>query len=385
MPLVGSFEREAEVAKDATRYPLGWQFCSSCGIAQLDQPVKESDIFDVDNYSFATGTVPALVQHFGELANIVSERYRPRSLLEFGSNDGTFLKFMQSNGVQVVGVDPAANVSAIAQSQGIDVYVDFLSVDVSERIVRRHGQFDFIIGANCFAHNESEHPVLDGVTTLLAADGVLCIEVMYAVDVICNIQWDSLYHEHVFLYSLTSLSNLLGQHGLRIFDAERIPTHAGSIRVFARLSEHVEQTERLNGLLAAERALGLETADTWIAFGKRATTAIQVTRDVVGMLSRHKRVWGYGASGRAAMWANACGLSGIEAIVDASPHRFGRYLCGTGTPVISLEEAASRDAPDIIMIFAWNYRDAIVKQGAFHKGIWAVPLPELSFFSAGQQ
>lgn len=379
MPLVGSFSTTRQQALGAEKYPLSWSFCPRCGIAQVDLPIKNSVIFN-DNYSFSTGTVPALISHFKSLALELNSRLKPNTLLEFGSNDGTFLSLAQDQGMRVFGVDPSENVNTIARSKGLNVYTAFLNAETAQSIINMEGQFDVVVGCNCFAHNDTEHPALEGIQTLLKPDGVLCIEVMYALDTLDKLQWDGLYHEHVFLYSLHALTNLLSQHELYIFDAERIPIHGGSLRIFASHGRKREQTERMSALLAAEASAGLYDERAWLAFGARSTRAIDIARDIVGRASRQMRFWGYGASGRAAMWANACHLTDFDAVIDASPLRYDRFLPGVGTPIISPEAAQARDAPDVILIYAWNYRRDIIKQADFFRGIWATPAPELTFF-----
>lgn len=379
MPLVGSFSALQQHALDTEKYPLSWSFCTECGIAQVDSPINNSIIFN-DNYSFSTGTVPSLVSHFRALARDLNLRLAPESLLEFGSNDGTFLSFAREQGIRVVGVDPSDNVNDIARSKGLSVYTEFLNAEAAQSIAVREGQFDIIVGCNCFAHNDTEHPTLEGVQALLKPGGVLCIEVMYALDTINKLQWDGLYHEHVFLYSLHALIKLLSSHDLYVFDAERIPVHAGSLRIFASHGRERDRTDRMVALLAAEASAGLHDQRAWLAFGARSTRAIDIARDIVGQASRQMKFWGYGASGRAAMWANACHLANFDAVIDASPLRYGRFLPGVGTPIISPEAAQARGNPHVIFIYAWNYREDIVKQASFYRGVWATPAPELAFF-----
>lgn len=379
MPLVGSFHKEQSAAREAMRYPLAWAFCGACGLVQVDRPVPDGEIFN-DGYSFATGTVPALVRYFDDLAEHIVHRFKPKRLLEFGSNDGTFLASAQKRGVTVTGVDPADNVSALARAKGLDIVTDFLTEKVARDIVDARGRFDVVTGSNCFAHNESEHPVLAAICALLRRGGILCIEVMYALDAVEQRQWDGLYHEHAFLYSLKALTHLLAPYGLAIFDAERTGNHGGTLRIFASYKENRDATERLKAIAAEEDAAGLGTIERWLAFGRESRASIEKAANVVGELAAKKPVWGYGASGRAAMWANACGFDAFEALVDASPLRYGRYLPGVATPVISVEQAAGRTPPELMFIYAWNYREDIVRQAPFYRGRWATPLPELSFF-----
>lgn len=381
MPLVGSFQRDAAQARQASRYPLEWLLCEGCATAQLACSVPDPVVFN-DDYSFATGTVPALRSHFAALAELVAERFRPGRLLEFGSNDGSFLCNAAARGVAVVGVDPATNVNRLARDKGLTIVDGFLDPRLATRLRDQHGAFDFVLGSNCFAHNESEHPVLEAVQHLLAPGGTLCLEVMYAVDVLESCQWDSLYHEHVFLYSMIALSNLLERHGLRIFDAERISTHAGSIRVFAGKDLARPQSERARDLIATEHALGLGAPATWLAFGASAAANIEKVRAALDALSRAKRIGGYGASGRAAMWANACDMHYLEYIVDASPLRHDRFLPGIGTPIVSPAAAQTRGMPDVMVIFAWNYHREIMRQAPSFKGDWLIPAPELALVPA---
>ena len=213
---------------------------------------------------------------------------------------------------------------------------------------------------------------------LLAPGGHLCLEVMYAGDLLEQVQWDTLYHEHLTFYSLSTLTVLLERHGFRVVHAERIPMHGGSLRVVAALGSGPADPS-VAGLLEHERAQRLADPSTWRDFGTLVDRKIAVVKESLGALSRTKRIWAYGAAGKATMWVNACDMSYLEAVVDGSPLRAGKRMPGTHTPIVGPEELRRRP-PDVIFVTAWNYADLIRSKEGWFTGTWSTPLPDLRFF-----
>jgi hypothetical protein len=201
---------------------------------------------------------------------------------------------------------------------------------------------------------------------------------MHAGDLIEQVQWDTLYHEHLTFYSLTTLSVLLERHGFRAVHAERIPMHGGSLRIVATPGDEAAASS-VAELLQWEKAQRLAEPATWHGFGAHVGRKIEVVRDIMGALSRTRRAWGYGAAGKATMWVNACDMAYLEAVVDASPLRAGKLMPGTHTPIVPPEDLRRRP-PDCIFVTAWNYADLIRSKEGWFTGIWATPLPDLRFF-----
>ena len=214
------------------------------------------------DYSFSSSTIPALVQHFSDYAAWLVERFDPGRVVEFGCNDGVLLAPLQERGVDAWGVDISENITELAREKGLNVLTGFFDVPAAEEIRERAGRADVVTGSNAFAHNEHPEWILDAAKAVLAPGGHLCLEVMYAGDLLELMQWDTLYHEHLTFYSLGTLRTLLERHGFHLVHAERIPMHGGSLRAAAAL-EPAEPTEGLRAVEAYEEETRLNDPETW--------------------------------------------------------------------------------------------------------------------------
>jgi hypothetical protein len=202
---------------------------------------------------------------------------------------------------------------------------------------------------------------------------------MYAGDLLEQLQWDTLYHEHLTFYSLSSLQALLSRHDFEVEHAERIPMHGGSLRVAAVRRGRGTPAASVADILRYERSTGIDRADTWMAFGKSIVRKIDVVKRTFGELGRTRRIWGYGAAGKATMWVNACEMHYLDGMVDASPLRAGKLMPGTHTPILFPTEFQKAN-PDYVFITAWNYAGVITGKESWYTGVWSVPLPDLRFF-----
>jgi hypothetical protein len=299
-------------------------------------------------------------------------------VVEFGCNDGILLEPLGAFGVDAWGVDPSENITDLAREKGLKVLTCLFDESSAEEIRNRAGLADVVTGSNAFAHNADPGRILSGARLLLRPSGRLCLEVMYAGDLLEQVQWDTLYHEHLTFYSLETLRRLLERHGFTIVHAERIPMHGGSLRVAAALEPDDPSPELLE-IEEYERRNALNEPQTWLDFGAGVGRKIAIVRDAFDALSSRMRIWGYGAAGKATMWVNACEMSYLEAMVDASPLRAGKLMPGTHTPIV-FPEAMRENPPDLVFITAWNYADGIRRNEAWYKGIWSMPLPNLTFF-----
>ena len=375
-PLAGGFLSGPEAIPSERRFPLAVHVCASCGLLQILDPVDPEILFQ--DYSFASSTIGPLVDHFRSYAAAIRERLAPRVVIEFGCNDGVLLAPLQAAGVTAIGVDPSRNITELARSKGLDVVTGYFDVETARAIRERAGPADVVTGSNAFAHNDHPERILAAAREALAESGVLALEVMYAGDLLETLQWDTLYHEHLTFYSLTSLGRLLERHGFHVFAAERLPMHGGSLRVFASLDgREVEPSAR--ALFAYEDEHRLSDSATWHAFARESRRRIEIVREVYAGLATSKRIWGYGAAGKATMWVNVCEMSYLEAVVDASPLRAGKLMPGTHSPIVFPEEMRKR-APDICFVTAWNYADLIRSKETWFEGMWSTPLPALRFF-----
>ncbi len=376
LPLAGGFLAGQEAIEAEKQYPLEIHACAGCGLVQVLNPVDPEILFQ--DYSFSSSTIKPLVDHFEGYAHWLVERLHPKKVVEFGCNDGVLLAPLQKAGVHAIGVDISQNITDLARTKGLDVITGFFDVDVAKKIVDRTGPVDVVTGSNAFAHNDSPEQILDAANIVLSADGYLCLEFMYAGDLLEKLQWDTLYHEHLTFYTLSSLATLLKRHGFHVVDAERLEMHGGSLRVCASrkpkpLGKSAEK------IFEYEMATALGRIETWHGFAKDSRRKIQIVDDVFRSLSNRHSIWAYGAAGKATMWVNACHMDYLGGVVDSSPLRAGKFMPGTHTPIV-FPENFRENAPDYVFVSAWNYADLIRSKENWFKGTWSVPLPDLRFF-----
>ena len=323
-----------------------------------------------------------MVNHFNSNAREFSKFLPKKSfVVEIGSNDGSFLKAIEKKGASILGVDPSVNVSKKANENKIPTLNEFFSEKVAEKIIQKHGQADLIFSSNTLAHIRNMHTVLKGITKLLKDDGRLIFEVHYLPDLINKLQYDMIYHEHEYYYSLLSLNNFLTKFGLKIYDAKKIPIHGGSIQVYTTKNMNVNQTPRLLKLIKLEKEQKIDKLKTYHVFNN----SIKKTRDdlqkMIDILKKNKKtVMGYGASGRGTIMANYCKLNvkKMKFVIDDAPAKIGNYLPGTHQEIISSEILRSDKGPDYVILFAWSFANEIVNKNKEYLksgGKFIIPLP----------
>ena len=377
LPLAGGFLRGPEEIPAEQRYPLLIGLCDKCSLVQIVDPVDPEILFG--DYSFATGTVPGLVRHFDAYAQWIQDRYDPASVIEFGANDGTLVAALGGRGVRAIGIDMAPNVTEMARERGLDVLTGAFGPDSAGELLDTTGLVDLVTGSNVFAHNAQPGAILEAAAAVLAPDGVLCLEVMYAGDLLEQLQWDTLYHEHLTFYSLGTLTALLQRFGFEPIHAERIPMHGGSLRLSAARVGARPRGDALLELEGYEERTGLNQSSRWDAFADDCRRCIDAFGDTMRRLSETATIWAYGAAGKATMWVNACQMDYLEAVVDASPLRAGKLMPGTHTPIVS-PDRFKEAGPDYVFASAWNYLDAIRANEPQYGGYWIVPLPQMRVY-----
>jgi methylation protein EvaC len=388
--LAGAFVKPQQFASEP-RYRLRVFFCARCFALQLSDVVDPAQLFA--NYFYFSSAIRSLREHFLDYASEVVARFlRPEhaTVVEIGCNDGILLKPLADHGVRTaIGVDPATNIVQSIGDPRIKVVNDFFSSAVAERIRERHGPADLVVANNVYAHIPDINDVTRGVSELLAPNGVFVFEVHHLGSVLRGLQYDMIYHEHLYYYSLLALENHLRRHGLEVFDVKRIPIHAGSIRYYVCRSESrwaKSVTNRVALLRQDETAQGLDRVETFQHFAAEIARRKDI---LMGFLERlrkaGKRVAGYGASGRANTIIQYCGISHdhMEYMIDDAPAKWGFYTPGSHFEIRS-SEALQRDAPDTLLIFAWGYLNEIAEKCKPYLdagGKLLTPLPEVRLMS----
>jgi SAM-dependent methyltransferase len=374
-PLAGGFLLPDEVEAEQ-KYPLPIHVCRQCGLVQTTYVIPPETLFK--NYLFSSSTVQYLVSHFANYASWLQEKYNPGFVVEFGCNDGILLSPLNKLGIRTCGIDISSNITDMARGKGLDAITGYFNEDMANDILRVAGRADIVTGSNAFPHNDHPENILEAARLLLKSDGHLCLEMMYAGSLLDKVQWDSMYHEHLSYFCLSTLEVLLNRYGFHSVHAEIVPMHAGSLRVVAAIDRNEEPDASVYEMKRVEIENGYTDINNWRKFALSTQRQIKVVRNVLSELAyAENTIWAYGAAGRATMWLNACEMNYLDAIVDESPLRAGRLMPGIHTPIV-LPTDRMRDA-DYVLITAWNYAEQIMRKESSYEGIWIIPAPEMRF------
>ena len=347
-----------------TYYPLVVQVCDACFLAQVDEFKSAREIFDSE-YTYFSSFSRSWLEHAERFAAMAIKRFdlNERSqVVEIASNDGYLLQYFQARGIPVTGVEPTANTAAVATSKGIATLVDFFGEDFARE--RLSGAADLIVGNNVFAHVPDINDFAAGLKATLKPGGAISLEFPHLLRLIEQAQFDTIYHEHFSYLSLGTTEHVLARQGLEVVDVEQLPTHGGSLRVFAaHAGSGKPRSASVDLVLAEEERAGLRGREVYENFQPRIDRIrAEFLRFLLDQRDAGKSVAGYGAAAKGNTLLNYCGIKGNELIrfvADLSPHKQGRFLPGSHIPVVS-PERIGEDKPDIIVIFPWNLRDEII-------------------------
>ena len=368
------------------KVPLVLVRCSSCAIVQLTATVDPVELFS--DYVWVTGTASttrAFSEVFcGEVLRHVetSGSGRPDGqglVVEVASNDGTFLERFREKGWQVLGVDPARNIVERAVAAGIPTRCEFFGAETAATISRDFGPVDVVIARNVVPHVAEIHEVLAGAVKLLHGGGLVVIEFHHAGSILKGLQYDSIYHEHLFYFSSETLGNLCASHGLHAFDVFESPLSGGAlVLVFAK--EERTPSPQLKGCVRSESESKVNSQETWEEFGKAVRAHSEALSHMVAERAERGIVVGYGASARSATLLNAAGISGqqVQAVIDRNGLKHGRLTPGSDIPIIPYEDGRSLlRAADSLILFAWNFESEIVTdvRADGFEGEILIPLP----------
>ena len=381
-PPANAFVREEDLVKPELAFPLDLYFCAACSLVQLRDSVSAELLFK--NYVYVSSTSPAFVAHFRLFAEAVVRRFRLGSqsfVIDIGSNDGILLRPFQAIGMRVLGVDPAEQIAAAASAAGIETLPHFFTPDMARDIGARRGQAAIITATNVFAHINDLDAIGEGVKILLEPEGVFIIEAPYLVDFLEQNLFDTVYHEHLSYFSVSSLKTLLERLGMKIIDVEKVESHGGSLRVFAAHDNaRRDASDAVDGFLDYERAYGLHALPAYEDFAKRVE---QNKTALVALLknfkAQGKTIAGYGAPAKGNTLLNYFGIGTetLDYIADDSPGKQGLYTPGAHIPVVSGKTLEEKN-PDYILILAWNFAEPIMKKLEWFSiagGKFIIPVP----------
>ncbi len=384
-PLCESFVPAEKLNQMEPFYPLHAYVCEKCFLVQVEEFVSPGEIFT--EYAYFSSYADSWVEHMRRYADLISDRLglgRESFVIEVASNDGYLLQHFVKKQIPVLGIEPAANVAKVATDKGIPTRVAFFGEALARELAAEGKQADLICGANVLAQVPRPNDFVHGLKLLLKPTGVVTIEFPHLMKLMAENQFDTIYHEHFSYFSFLSAETLFGRHGLVLFDVEELPTHGGSLRIYARHFEDHSRpvTERARRLRQSELDAGLLRLETYQGFGERVReTKRKLLEFLIAAKRAGKRIAGYGAPGKGNTLLNYCGIGTdfLDFTVDRSPYKQGKFLPGTHVPIFAPDKIREV-RPDYVLILPWNVKEEIVQQISDVRswgGQFVVPIPEV--------
>jgi methylation protein EvaC len=385
--LAGAFLKPEQFASEAT-YPLRLYFCRDCFAVQVIDKVSANVLFE--DYFYFSSSIKTLRDHFRAYAAEVTSRFldpKSSTVIEIGCNDGILLRPLADQQIRtVIGVDPATNVVKTIDDPRVTVINDFFTERVAEDIVAKYGRVDMVMANNVYAHIPDIQGVTRAIRAVLEDDGVFVFEVHYLGKVVNEMQYDMIYHEHLYYYSLLSAMKHFDRYDMIVFDIKPVPIHGGSVRFYVckRVSRHAQSiSPAVTALRDEELASGFNRAETFKRFAADvADRKAELMTLLSSLRTEGKRLAGYGASGRANTMIQYCGIdhTHLEYVIDDAPAKKGYYTPGSHFLIKPSAFLDGPDAPDYLVIFAWSFFDEIAKKNRSYLengGRMIVPLPEV--------
>jgi methylation protein EvaC len=383
MPIANGFLSPAQFAREYF-FDLKVGFCPNCFMVQLmEQPAREM-MFN-ENYAFYSSTSKLMGIHFKDFSDTINERFLNLAdpfVVEMGSNDGIMLQHFRAKGIKHLGIEPSANVAEVARKNGINTISKFFDENLAREIKKENGQADAFLSANCMCHIPYIHSIAEGIRILLKETGILAFEDPYMGDVIETKDYDQFYDEHVFLFSVVSIQNLFGDHGLELFDVEHQETHGGSMRYYLGHKGKHPISTNVAMQLKKEQEIGLHKIETYNQFKKNCE---QSKSELMGTLNKLKkngnRIVGYAATSKSTTIINYCGITPdhLEFICDTTPIKQGKFSPGAHIP-IKPYEAFSANYPPYSLLFAYNHaKEIMAKEQNYMRsgGKWIMYVPKV--------
>jgi SAM-dependent methyltransferase len=400
-PLSNEFVRKEHARLPAVFYPLKAEVCRNCFLVQVAEFEPPEHIFS--EYVYFSSFSDSWLKHAEQYVRMMRQRFRldrkpgiaaghqkteelahDPLVVEVACNDGYLLQYFHNCGIRTLGIEPAGNVAAAAEAKGIPVRIEFFGKELARRLAEEGLKAELLIGNNVLAHVPDLHDFVSGLKVLLSEDGILTMEFPHLLELIRHSQFDTIYHEHFSYLSLYTVDRLFKSHGLTVFDVEKLPTHGGSIRIYAchtdKASARLEKS--VTAMLEEEKSEGLQELGTYLAFAGRVA---ELKRSIWSFLLEQKKagrtVAAYGAPAKGNTLLNYCGIGRemLEYAVDRSPHKQGLLLPGSLIPVYAPEIIRQRK-PDVVIIMPWNLKDEIAQQLSYIRewgGQVAVLLPSI--------
>lgn len=385
-PLCESYVSAENLDRMEPFYPLRVFVCSACFLVQIREYVAAEDIYG--DYAYFSSFSTSWLEHARRYAQQMIARFgldASSRVIEVASNDGYLLQYFVEQGIPALGIEPAANVAKAAREKGIETVVRFFGRRFAQELADSGVRADLLLGNNVLAHVPDLNGFVAGLKILLARDGVVTMEFPHLMRLIEQNQFDTIYHEHFSYLSFMIVCRVFREHGLTVFDVDELPTHGGSLRVYARHDGDGDRpvASAVDNLLQREQDAGYGELATYLQFRVKAEAAKRaLLRFLIEAKEEGRRIAGYGAPGKGNTLLNYCGIRTdfLDYTVDRSPHKQGMYLPGTRIPIHSPEKI-EETRPDYVLILPWNLKDEIMDQLQGIRrwgGRFVIPIPELA-------
>jgi dTDP-4-dehydrorhamnose reductase len=384
MPLANNLEDDALAAKSIDRYPLQVSFCSDCSLSQTTVIIDPSKLFG--HYTYRSSISKGYVRHCREMARSIGAKLALDAsdlVIDIAGNDGALLsEFKDELGVRVINVDPAENICAIAEERGVPSIVDFWSNDVAQQVLDAHGKPKLITATNVFAHVDDVRGFLNAAGHCLHDEGALVLEFPYVVDFVEHREFDTVYFEHLSYVGLKPVIQLAESSGMQVFDVEKYDIHGGSLRVFIANEGSHDVSDAVDHFFKAEKKGGYHRFVRYESWSEDIDELIGELTQQLGQLKEHgSSIAAFGAAAKGNTLLNACRLNTgiIDYIIDDTPEKIGKFSPGTGIPIVDRSRLLE-DAPDYLVILAWNFADEIIESLADYRrggGKFLIPVPSI--------
>lgn len=387
-PLANSYIKREELQQVESYYPLHAHVCQECYLVQLPEFTSPEHIFS--DYAYFSSYSELWLNHARTYTEMMIKQFGFDSnsqVIEIASNDGYLLQFFKEKNIPILGIEPAVNVAKVAIDSGIPTITKFFGVATAKELIENNRNADLLIANNVLAHVPDLNDFVEGMKILLNSSGVITIEFPHLMHLLVKNQFDTIYHEHFSYFSFFTVNRVFAAHNLKIFDVDEIPTHGGSLRIYACHSKNKNRSisNRVKDLLSRENDLGLHKIDTYLSFNERIRMVKRnILEFMIEVKNKNRSMVGYGAPAKGNTLLNYCGIRTdfLDYTVDRSPHKQEHYLPGTHIPIFHPDHIKNTK-PDFLVILPWNIKDEIIEQMDFIRswgGRFVVLIPEVRVY-----